>query len=240
MFSSIPVLSVRLGLAALLVFTANASEIPGAHRLVPGELLTSIKIEPGMLAQDTGSNFKFHIEVIQGEDAVNIVKRKTAVQPVVEVRDRNNLPVGGAAVTFLLPGHGPSGVFANGSRSITVTTNSAGRAAITGMKPVGTGAFKISVSASFQGQVATTTIVQTNVMTVAAAASAGAAGTVAAGGAGTGAGLSAGVIAAIVGGIAAAAAVGAVVATHGGGHSTSTPTVTIGVGAGTTTVGAPH
>jgi len=240
MSSSVPTLCVRIGMAALLVWTANASENPGAHRLVPGELLTSIKAEPGMLAQDSGSNFKFHIEVIQGEDAVNIVKRKTAVQPVVEVRDRNNLPVGGAAVTFLLPGHGPSGVFANGSRSITLTTNSAGRVAITGMKPVGTGTFNISVSATYQGQVATATIAQTNVLTAAAAAAAaGTAGTVAAGGAGTATGLSAGVIAAIVGGVAAAAVVGAVVATHsGGGHNT--PTVTIGVGTGTTTVGAPH
>lgn len=39
-----------------------------------------------------------HITVLEGEDGVNILKTKMAVKPVVEVRDRNNLPVSGAAV----------------------------------------------------------------------------------------------------------------------------------------------
>jgi hypothetical protein len=37
------------------------------------------------------------IVVIEGEDAVNVIQQKTAVAPVIEVRDRNNLPVPGHA-----------------------------------------------------------------------------------------------------------------------------------------------
>lgn len=42
------------------------------------------------------------IVVIEGEGAVNIIQQKTAVSPLVEVRDRNNNPVSGAVVTFTI------------------------------------------------------------------------------------------------------------------------------------------
>jgi hypothetical protein len=82
------------------------------------------------------------IVVIDGEDAVNIVQTKTAVQPVVEVRDRNNLPVSGAAVTFLLPGGGKAAAFANNARTGTMATDSAGRATTNGLQALGNGSFK--------------------------------------------------------------------------------------------------
>src|SRR5262249_24970701 len=125
------------------------------------------------------------IRVIQGEDGINIIKKNSAVKPVVEVRDKNNLPVAGATVVFTLPGSGPSAVFAGGSKSVTLSTNSAGRAAVSRMNPVGTGPFKIDVTATFRGLVATASIAQTNVETAAdadaanraaAGAAAGAAG----------------------------------------------------------------
>ncbi len=71
------------------------------------------------------------IKVLEGEDGVNIIQKNTAVKPVVEVRDRNNLPVAGATVVFILPDSGPSATFARGSRVLTVRTNSAGRASAT-------------------------------------------------------------------------------------------------------------
>jgi len=72
------------------------------------------------------------IVVIDGEDGVNIVRKGTAVAPVVEVRDRNNLPVAGALVTFLIPGGSKAATFANNARQIAVTTDSAGRACCAG------------------------------------------------------------------------------------------------------------
>jgi hypothetical protein len=131
------------------------------------------------------------VVVIEGEDAVNIIQQKTAVRPVVEVRDRNNLPVPGALVTFSIPG-GQAATF-GGASTLTVATNAAGQAAVTGLTPSAAGAFQIQVSAAFQGQVATATIAQTNVLTAAQAAAAagangasGASGASGAGGGGAG------------------------------------------------------
>jgi hypothetical protein len=133
------------------------------------------------------------VVVIEGEDAVNIIQQKTAVRPIVEVRDRNNLPVSGALVTFSIEG-GKAATF-GGASTLTVATNAAGQAAVTGLTPSAAGAFQIQVSAAFQGQVATATIAQTNVLTAAqaaAAAGANSAGASGAGGGGAGGGGAAG------------------------------------------------
>jgi hypothetical protein len=121
------------------------------------------------------------IVVIEGEGAVNIIQQKTAVAPVIEVRDRNDQPVAGATVNFVVR----SGRAAfSGARTLTVTTNAAGQAAAAGFAPTGSGALQIGATATFQGQAATAvTIAQTNVMTVAEAAAVSSAG---AGGAGSG------------------------------------------------------
>jgi hypothetical protein len=113
------------------------------------------------------------IVVLEGEDGVNIIQQRTAVQPVVEVRDRNDLPVAGAIVFFTIDGGGKTATFANNLTTLQVTTNAAGRAAVNGLQPVGSGAVRIQVSATFQGQTATASITQTNFATVAEAASAG-------------------------------------------------------------------
>lgn len=144
------------------------------------------------------------VVVIEGEDAVNIIQQKTAVRPVVEVRDRNNLPVSGALVTFSIEG-GKAATF-GGASTLTVATNAAGQAAVTGLTPSAAGAFHIQVSAAFQGQVATATIAQTNVLTAAQAAAASAAsGTTgsAGGGAGGGAGGAGGAAGGAGGGLSA-------------------------------------
>jgi hypothetical protein len=174
----------------------------------------------GQTTQPSG----LRIIVIEGEDGVNIIQQKTAVRPVVEVRDRNDLPVAGAVVVFSISGGGAT--FAGGATTTSVTTNAAGRAAVGGLNPVNSGSFQINVEASYQGQTATTTINQTNYATPAEAAQAAGAGqaataTAAQGGAGAqagaaaggagaagGGGLSALAITGIVGGAAAGTAVG--------------------------------
>lgn len=142
------------------------------------------------------------ILVIEGEGAVNIIQQKTAVAPIVEVRDHNNLPVGGATVTFTIQG-AKTAVFGGGSQTLTVTTNAAGRAIAAAVNPLSSGTLQIQAAAAFQGQTAVATITQTNVLTAAqagtAAAGAGASG-------GGGGGLGGGAIAGISGGLAAAGA----------------------------------
>lgn len=203
-------------------------------------------------AQPAAAGLK--IVVLAGEDGVNIIKKKTAVKPVVEVRDKNDLPVAGAYVTFLAPNMGPGATFLHGAKSFSILTNASGKAIVPAMKPIGTGAFKISVSASFQGQTATAAISQANYMTAAAAQAAGAgaggaagsgtggaAGAAGAGGAAAG-GMSTGLIVGIVAGVAAAGAVIGKVASGGGNNGGNTPAAphgTIGSG-GPPTVGPPH
>ena len=168
----------------------------------------------GFTAGSAAQNAGLRIVVVQGEDGVNIIQQKTAVPPIVEVRDRNDLPVPGVLVTFSIEG-GKAASF-GGASSLTITTNVAGRAAAAGLTPSTTGAFQIQVQAAFQGQVASATIAQTNVLTAAQAGAAGASGggtsaSPAGGAAGGGGG---GVSATTVGIIGAAVGGGALAATQ--------------------------
>jgi len=194
------------------------------------------------------------IIVLAGDGGVNIIKAKKAVLPVVEVRDKERHTVAGLYVTFSAPNSGPHVRFTNGSSTYSTVTDADGRATVHDMKPVGQGAFKISVTAGYQGQTATAAIAQTNYLTIAAASAGAAPGGAASTGAAragtaTGAGTKAaphGISKTLIGVIVAGAAgglVAAVVASKGGGGSktstSTTPTGTIG-GVGPPTVGAPH
>ncbi len=156
------------------------------------------------------------IVVLAGEGAVNIIQQKTAVAPVVEVRDRNDQPVSGALVRFAIQKGRAS---FNGARTLTATTDALGRATATGLTPAGSGALQIGTSAAFQGQTAAITIAQTNVLTAAqaSAAAAGGSGTIGGGG-----GLSHLAVAAITGG-AGAGITGALLASK---KSSSSPGIT--------------
>ena len=132
------------------------------------------------------------IVVLEGEGGVNIIQQKTAVRPLIEVRDRNNLPVSGASVTFTIGGSGQSAAFAGGAQTLTVTTNAAGQAAASGLNAIRSGPFQIQVQAAYQGQRATAAISQTNFATAAAAAAAQAGAGAGAGGGGTASGAAGG------------------------------------------------
>ena len=96
-------------------------------------------------AQETG----LRIVVLEGEDGVNIIAQGTAVPALVEVRDRNDLPVSGAAVLFLL-GDGGTAALDVGVRQVAATTNALGQAAVT-VNPLTPGTIELTVNASFQG-----------------------------------------------------------------------------------------
>lgn len=185
------------------------------------------------VAQSAG----LRIVVIGGEGAVNIIQQRTAVAPLVEVRDANNLPMPGVAVTFSVGGQGAT--FGGGLQTLTVTTNAVGQAAATGLTPTATGAIQINATAALQGQTITATITQTNFATAQAAAQAAttagsgsSAGTTAGAGAGSGGGVSTGAVVGIVGGVGAAAAAGVAVAGAKGDEGSSGGTSFTGTLAG--------
>jgi hypothetical protein len=198
--------------------------------LVSGLAALSGAAEPGRAAALAAQGLPtgLRILIIEGEAAVNVVQQKTAVAPIIEVRDRNDQPVAGAVVRFAVSNGRAT---FSGARTLTATTNAVGRAVATGLTPTGSGALQISASAVFQGQTAVATIVQTNVMT--AAEVAGAATASGAGSSATGAGGSAGggrgVSGTTLGVVAGAATAGTVVAARElGAESSSTPHLYVG------------
>lgn len=161
-------------------------------------------------AQEPQPARALNIRIVEGDGAINNIRQRTAREPIVQVEDENRRPVAGAVVIFTLPERGASGVFVDGSRTLTVTTGPDGRAVARGFRPNGVeGKLEMRVTASQSGAAAASvTITQTN-QAIAAAA---------------GAGVSAKLITilAIAGG---AAAGGIIAATRGGGASiqSSTP-----------------
>ena len=101
------------------------------------------------------------IVVIEGEDRVNVVGQGTPVPTVVEVRDRDDFPVAGVPVLFLLRGEVGIATLDAGSSEVTVTTDALGQAGVT-VNSLASGTVELLVTATLQGSTASTTIVQAN------------------------------------------------------------------------------
>lgn len=69
-----------------------------------------------------------HIQVMEGEGAVNAAGSRNARPLIVEVTDETGRPVEGASVSFHLPEEGPGGTFGNGLRTDVTVTDARGRA----------------------------------------------------------------------------------------------------------------
>jgi hypothetical protein len=161
---------------------------------------------------------QLNIVIVEGEGAVNNLRQRVVREPIVRVEDQNHKPVAGAIVSFLLPGNGAGGTFANGSNLLTVTADANGRAVAHGIKANNvSGQYQIHVRASVGTVNAEAVISQVN------------AAAVAAGGAGVSTKLI--VVLAIAGAAAAGLAIGL---TRGG------PQTTTSLSPGNATVVAPH
>lgn len=213
---------ISLVLIALVILSQRAEAYAGQSATTPAQ-------EPNPP--------KLNIVIIEGDGAINNVRQRVAREVIVQVNDENNRPIGGGLVAFLLPSSGPGGLFSNGTNVLNITTDAAGRATAQFTPNAVSGAFQVNVSASFQGQVSTAVIPQTNGLAAASGAAAGGAAT----GVGTGTGISAATVA-IVAAVVGAVVVGVVVASGKGDDKPSptlpTPTIRIGA-AGTPTVGTP-
>jgi hypothetical protein len=179
-------------------------------RWLAAVLALAIAPPPAVAAQAA----PLHIAVIDGENAVNVLTPRTAVRPLVEVRDVNNQPVAGASVRFTIGGDAQSAAFEGGARTATAMTDALGRAASSNLNLLGPGSYQIQVQASYRGATATTTLGQTVVATAAGAAAIGTA---------AGAG--------VAGGAAGAGAAAAGAAAGGGGSGIAATTVGIISGA---------
>jgi len=187
-----------------------------------------------LMMQSPQTDIGLQIVVVDGANAVNALRKKTAI--TVEVEDRNNQPVEGANVTFTAPLDGPTVAFAGGSQSFTVATDSNGKASASGTAGSFEGAFEYKVTAMYYGQTVNTTVKQTN----SANAPANAQRTAAAAPESTPHKSRKTVIILVAVAAAAAVGLGAGLAGHkGSSNSGSQSGTTIGEGSGGT-VGAPH
>lgn len=88
------------------------------------------------------------IHVIEGEGVAYPLGGRATRGVTVQVTDETGKPVEGASVSFRLPDEGPSGTFANGSRSEIATSKADGKAAAWGMLWNRTeGSFEIRITA---------------------------------------------------------------------------------------------
>ena len=169
-------------------------------------LLTVFAQSVGFCYQAPAPIAKLNIEIVEGEGAVNNIRQRMAREPMVQVTDENRKPVAGAAVVFLLPNQGAGASFANGAKSFTTLTDANGRAVARGIQSNKIpGQYQMRVTASSQGQTASTAINLTNLAVTGAVAG--------------GLSLKLLLILAAAGGAAAA---GTVAATSGGGGGGST------------------
>lgn len=115
---------------------------------------------------DTSPPFK--IVVLEGEGAINNIHDVVNRAISVEVDDTNHNPLSGVSVTFFLPNDGPTGLFPNGSRILTVFTDDKGVATSRSIRFSNqVGIMPVRVVASLFSQTVSATVHQTNVSSAA-------------------------------------------------------------------------
>ncbi len=103
------------------------------------------------------------VNVIAGEGQQNSIRKRTAVAPVIEVKDADGKPVVGAEVVFQLPLAGPGGMFNGWLRTQTVRSDAQGKATVQGYAPnTEEGRFTIKVTVTSGSQSGSAVISQTN------------------------------------------------------------------------------
>src|ERR1039458_1962708 len=139
-----------------------ASRIARVVRCYSAVLAAASLIFPTALAQAPAAGLQ--ITILDGDEAMNNIRQRTAREPIVQVEDENHKPVAGAAVVFLLPNDGASGAFSGGARTLTTVTDSKGQAVARGLRPNHiAGRYQIRVQASYQGRTAQAQINQSNI-----------------------------------------------------------------------------
>ncbi len=116
------------------------------HRLL---VLAALLLPAAARAQDTPPQ-RLHIDILEGEGALNNIRQRTAREPIVQVEDENHKPVAGVLVLFAAQrgGSGASASF-SGSSTLTVITGPDGRAVGRGLIPnADKGSFNVQVTAT--------------------------------------------------------------------------------------------
>jgi hypothetical protein len=134
--------------------------------LLIAALIASTAPAPLYAQQDASPPFR--IVTLEGEGAINNIHQVVNRAVSVEVDDTNHNPLSGVSVTFFLPNDGPSGLFPNGSRVLTVFTDDKGVATSRSVHFNNQiGIMPIRVVATLFSQSVSATVTQTNVASAA-------------------------------------------------------------------------
>ena len=126
-------------------------------------LISALSVQAADPSKPAPSNIV--ITVVEGSGARNSIGSKTAVAPIIQVRDAAGKPVANATVTFELPEKGPSGFFPGLAKTQKQSTNSQGRAGTYGYVPNSEpGAVRIRVTAEKGSDRADAVIEQLNTL----------------------------------------------------------------------------
>ena len=113
------------------------------------------------------------LEILEGDGAIYNLRSRAFALPRLRVLSADGRAVEGAAVTVRLPDSGPGAAFADGHIAM-VTTDEKGEVSLPPMKLNSQlGQWEIRASATYQGRVARTTILQINAAPVEAITPAG-------------------------------------------------------------------
>jgi hypothetical protein len=138
----------------ILIYSLVGAMLLPAQQAVPAE---------GAKLVNQAPQGALKIAVLEGEGQRNSIRGRTAVAPIVEVKDPSDKPVVGAEVVFQLPLAGPGGSFNGWLRSQTVRTDEAGKATVSGYTPnTEAGRFNIKVTATSGSQTGSAVISQIN------------------------------------------------------------------------------
>lgn len=147
------------------LFNSRAGVSAVSLVLVQALVISTVPL-PAAAQQDAGPPFR--INVVEGDGAINNIRQVINRAASVVVEDENRNPLSGVSVTFFLPNEGPSGVFPNGSRVLTVFTDEKGLASSRSIRFNNlVGLMPIRVVASLFSQTSQATITQTNVSSAA-------------------------------------------------------------------------
>jgi hypothetical protein len=151
---------------SLTLVLPRACRMPSAARCCLNTALARFLVL-GLLgsarAQESNDAPKLEITALDGEGAINHDKRCKARDPVVRVADDNDRPIAGVVATLVMQNQGANGLFANGTRSLSILTTPRGVATTTGLSlNTVAGNMTIQVTAPYQGQTVSAEITQKN------------------------------------------------------------------------------
>lgn len=154
---------IRYTLSSLLTFTLAApagfaqQQAPAAAPQPAAQPVTQAQFP-------SDQPVPFRIRTLEGEGAINNIRQAVNRGASVIVEDENHNPLSGVSVTFFLPNEGPSGLFPNGNRVLSVFSDDKGVASSRGIRFNNqVGLMKIGVVASLFSQTANALITQTNI-----------------------------------------------------------------------------